>query len=70
MNKQCEIETEENRIRPEKSEVKRLFGSNEKLLKLSNWKQKYDFESGLRNTIEWFMEKNNLDKYKCDIYNI
>lgn len=70
MNKECEIETEEIRIRPEKSEVKRLFGSNEKLKKLTNWKQKFDFETGLRNTIEWFSDPVNLAKYKSDIYNI
>ncbi|MBK8382813.1 MAG: SDR family oxidoreductase [Ignavibacteria bacterium] len=70
MNKECEIETEEIRIRPEKSEVKRLFGSNEKIKKLTNWKQKYDFETGLRNTIEWFSDPDNLAKYKSDIYNI
>lgn len=70
MNKECEIETEEIRIRPEKSEVKRLFGSNEKIKKLTNWKQKFDFETGLRNTIEWFSDPVNLAKYKSDIYNI
>lgn len=70
MNKECEIETEEIRIRPEKSEVKRLFGSNEKIKKLTNWKQKFDFETGLRNTIEWFSDPGNLAKYKSDIYNI
>jgi len=70
MNKECIIETDKRRIRPEKSEVKRLFGSNEKLLKLTNWKQKFDIETGLRNTIEWFMHQDNLAKYKYDIYNI
>lgn len=70
MNSHCEIETDENRIRPEKSEVKRLFGSNDKLLKLTNWKQMVDFDLGLRNTIEWFMDKKNLAKYKSEVYNI
>jgi len=70
MDKKCEIETDEKRIRPENSEVKRLIGSNEKLTKLTNWKQKFDIESGLRNTIEWFMDKDNLAKYKYHIYNI
>ena len=70
MDRECEIETEEIRIRPEKSEVKRLFGSNEKIKKLTKWKQKYDFETGLQNTIDWFSDPGNLAKYKSDIYNI
>lgn len=70
MNKECEIETDEIRIRPEKSEVQRLLGSNEKLLKLTNWKQKFDLETGLRKTIEWFMQPGNLAGYKSELYNI
>lgn len=70
MDRECEIETEEIRIRPEKSEVKRLFGSNEKIMRLTKWKQKYDFETGLQNTIDWFSDPGNLARYKSDIYNI
>ncbi|MFZ1320188.1 MAG: NAD-dependent 4,6-dehydratase LegB [Ignavibacteria bacterium] len=70
MKKDIEIKTEKTRLRPQKSEVKRLYGSNEKLLKLTNWKQEYDFETGLHNTIEWFKDKSNLAKYKSNIYNI
>lgn len=70
MDKSCEIETDEIRLRPEKSEVKRLFGSNEKLLNLTNWRQKFDLETGLKKTIDWFMRPENLSKYKSDLYNI
>lgn len=70
MNKDCEIETDEKRIRPENSEVKRLLGSNEKLLKLTNWKQNFDIETGLQKTIEWFLKPVNSERYKHDIYNI
>ena len=70
MNKECNIATDEERLRPEKSEVRRLFGSNEKILRLTNWKQNYNLESGLENTIKWFFDKENLNKYKSDIYNI
>lgn len=62
------IITEEQRLRPEKSEVNRLLGSNEKIKSLTNWKPNYTFEEGLSETIEFF--KNNLDKYKVDIYNL
>jgi len=70
MNKECQIETDEIRIRPVKSEVQRLFGSNEKLIQLTNWTQKFDLETGLLKTIEWFAKPNSLEKYKHDIYNI
>ncbi|MFW5647642.1 MAG: NAD-dependent 4,6-dehydratase LegB [Candidatus Alkaliphilus sp. MAG34] len=58
----------EERLRPEKSEVNRLLGSNEKIRKLTNWKPKYTLEQGLAETIKWI--ENNLDKYKINIYNI
>lgn len=70
MNQDCEIITDEERVRPKNSEVERLFGSNAKLMKLTNWKQQYSLESGLQSTIEWFGERTNLEKYKSDIYNI
>ena len=68
INPHARIICDEGRMRPEKSEVNRLLGSNKKLLQLTNWKQQYSLEEGLMNTIEFL--KENLDKYKIDIYNI
>lgn len=68
INPKAEIICEEERLRPEKSEVNRLLGSNEKILRLTNWRPKYSLEQGLQETIA-FLEKN-MDKYKTDIYNI
>lgn len=68
INPKAKIICDEQRLRPEKSEVNRLLGSNEKIHKLTNWKQKYSFEEGLKETIEFI--KNNMDKYKVDIYNL
>lgn len=68
INPKAKIVCDEQRIRPEKSEVNRLLGSNEKIKKLTNWKPNYSFEEGIKETIEFF--KNNLDKYKTDIYNV
>lgn len=68
INPQATIVCDEERLRPEKSEVNRLLGSNEKILRLTDWKPQYTFEQGLAETIEFF--KNNLGKYKVDIYNI
>jgi dTDP-glucose 4,6-dehydratase len=70
INPKAKIICEEERIRPEKSEVNRLLGSNEKLKRLTNWAPKFTFEEGLRETIKWFSIKENLEKYKVDIYNM
>lgn len=68
INSNAKIICEEERLRPRKSEVNRLLGSNEKIKRLTNWEPKYTLDQGLAETIEWV--KNNLDKYKIDIYNI
>lgn len=68
INPKAKITYDEQRLRPEKSEVNRLLGSNEKIRKLTNWKPKYTLEEGLAETIDFF--KHNLDKYKIDVYNL
>lgn len=68
INPGAEIICDEQRLRPEKSEVNRLLGSNEKIKRLTNWKPQYTFEQGLTETIAFF--KEHLDQYKTDIYNI
>ncbi|MGV8982699.1 NAD-dependent 4,6-dehydratase LegB [Clostridium sp.] len=68
INPNAKIICDDQRIRPENSEVERLLGSNTKIKELTNWSPKYTFEEGISETIEWF--KENLEKYKVDIYNI
>ena len=68
INPKARIICDEQRLRPEKSEVNRLLGCNEKILRLTDWKPQYTFEQGLAETIEFL--KNNLDKYKVDVYNL
>lgn len=70
INPDAVIVTEEQRLRPSNSEVFRLFGSNEKLSKHTNWSQKYSLSDGIRETIAWFKEPKNLHQYKADIYNL
>lgn len=70
INPEAKIVTEEQRLRPEKSEVFRLFGSNQKIKDNTNWQLKYSLQEGLAETIEWFKQKENLKQYKADIYNI
>ena len=68
INPNAKIICEEERLRPEKSEVNRLLGSNKKIKELTGWSPEYNLEQGLAETIEWI--KNNLDKFKTDIYNV
>jgi dTDP-glucose 4,6-dehydratase len=68
INPNAKVVCDEQRLRPEKSEVNRLLGSNEKIKRLTNWKSEFSFEQGLAETIEFF--RHNLNKYKADIYNL
>ncbi len=68
INPNARIVCDEERLRPEKSEVNRLLGSNEKILKLTDWQPKYSFTQGLAETIDFL--RDNIDRYKTDIYNI
>ena len=58
---------DEERIRPEKSEVNRLFGDNKKILELTDWKPNYSLDKGLEETYRWI--EKNMDRFKVDIYN-
>lgn len=70
INPKAKIITDSLRLRPAKSEVFRLYGSNEKLKTYTGWKQEYSLEKGLEETINWFSMKENLKQYKSDIYNV
>ncbi|WP_314065879.1 NAD-dependent 4,6-dehydratase LegB [uncultured Vagococcus sp.] len=68
INPKAKIITEDERLRPEKSEVNRLLGSNEKIKQFTDWAPQYTLKEGLAETIEFL--KNNMDSYKTDIYNV
>lgn len=68
VGKQVEIITEDERVRPCKSEVERLYCCNKKLIENTNWNPDYNLDKGLSETIKWL--KNNLTSYKHDIYNV
>ena len=68
INPKARIICDEQRLRPEKSEVNRLLGSNTKIRELTDWKQQYTFEKGIAETIAWIRE--NINTYKVDIYNV
>lgn len=68
INPSAKIICDEQRLRPEKSEVNRLLGSNAKIKELTDWKQQYTFEQGIAETIEWL--RHHMEAYKTDIYNV
>jgi len=74
MGVEVEVETDEDRLRPKKSEVQRLFADNSKVKRLAGWEPEHrgreGFKSGIKKTVEWFTNKKNLNSYKSDIYNI
>jgi dTDP-glucose 4,6-dehydratase len=74
MGTDISIETESQRIRPEASEVERLFADTSKARRLTPWQPEFGgrdgFSRGLAKTIDWFRDPSNLGRYKHDIYNI
>lgn len=70
MDSDVEFLTDEQRLRPEKSEVFRLWCDNTKIRQLTGFTPDYDIRTGLQATIDWFTRPGNLAKYKADIYNV
>jgi len=74
MNTKLELVDDEQRVRPENSEVERLHASIEKAKTLLGWQPELNglagFETGLKKTIEWFSNPKNLSRYKADRYNL
>lgn len=74
MGVEIEIVTDEQRLRPEKSEVDRLWAANEKAGRLLDWQPSYGgvdgFRRGIAETVAWFREPSHLGAYKADIYNL
>ncbi len=74
MKADIEIITDENRLRPENSEVERLWADNTKAKELFGWQPSYagreGFKLGLGETADWFMNPSNLAGYKSDVYNL
>ncbi|MBE0617461.1 MAG: GDP-mannose 4,6-dehydratase, partial [Proteobacteria bacterium] len=74
MGAPVDIQTEEARLRPEKSEVERLWADNRKAREVLGWEPEYGgregFRRGLAETARWFSEPANLTRYKVGIYNL
>lgn len=74
MGAKVEVHTDEVRLRPEKSEVERLWADTTKAKRLTGWEPAYGglegFRRGLAETIAWFGDARNLEAYKHDRYNV
>ena len=68
VGRKVEIVTEDQRLRPAKSEVERLLADNRLAKELLGWEPKVSFEDGLSQTVDWL--KNNLERYRPDVYNV
>ncbi|MCQ8118241.1 NAD-dependent 4,6-dehydratase LegB [Methylomonas rosea] len=70
MGSDVEFLVDEQRLRPEKSEVNRLWCDNSKIKQLTDFAPQVSLEEGLRRTVAWFGNADNLKRYKADIYNV
>ncbi|MGE5404066.1 MAG: NAD-dependent 4,6-dehydratase LegB [Candidatus Saccharibacteria bacterium] len=70
MGREVDIIQDDTRMRPKNSEVERLWADNTRILNLTGWKPVYSLQDGLKETIEWFANIDNLTKYKSNIYNV
>lgn len=70
MHSDVVFETDEQRIRPEKSEVFRLWCDNSRIRSWTGYAPKYSIQDGLAKTVQWFTKPNNLIRYKTTIYNL
>lgn len=74
MGREIEVVCDEERLRPDASEVERLWASNEKARRILDWTPEYagrdGFRRGIGQTAEWFTEADNLKMYKAEVYNI
>lgn len=74
MGSSIEVSTSQERVRPENSEVQRLWADNSKAIEVLGWKPSYvglnGFKEGLAKSIDWFTQPNNLKLYKSGIYNL
>lgn len=72
MGVEVQVETDEERTRPEKSEVDRLYADISKADDLLGWTPTHGgrdgFKRGLKKTAEWFSQDENLQHYKAGTY--
>lgn len=71
---EVDVERDDARVRPDKSEIKRLWADNAKIRRLTGWQPEYGgldgFRRGIAETLDWIRRPENLDRYKSEIYNV
>jgi len=70
MSSNVQFITDEERLRPSKSEVFRLWCDNKKIKKITGFESQVDIRQGLQQTIDWITQPENLKRYKSEIYNV
>jgi dTDP-glucose 4,6-dehydratase len=74
MDREIEVTSDEQRVRPAASEVERLYADNSKARELLQWSAQYagieGFKQGLKKTVDWFTNDDNIKQYKSHIYNV
>lgn len=70
INPNAQIVTDDQRLRPDASEVYRLIGDNRKIKTLTDWSPRHDLKEGLKATVDWFRVPENLSRYKAWLYNV
>lgn len=70
MDREVEVVRDDERMRPEGSEVRRLLSDNRRLRAATGWAPKYELEQGLAETISWFKDPANLSRYKVELFNL
>ena len=70
MQVDAEVSVDQQRLRPEKSEVLRLWCDNTKIKEKTDFVVRYSLKQGLKETVAWFLNWENLKKYKANIYNV
>ena len=70
MKSDVEFIVDEQRIRPNRSEVFRLWSDNTKIEKITGYKPQITIREGLKKTIDWFLIPEHLECYKSEIYNV
>jgi len=74
MDREIEVTSDEQRVRPAASEVERLYADNSKARELLQWSAQYagieGFKQDLKKTVDWFTNDDNIKQYKSHIYNV
>jgi NAD dependent epimerase/dehydratase len=70
MNSSVKIRTDQQRLRPENSEVFRLWGDNKLIREITSFTPEFTIQEGIKTTCDWFKHPENLKKYKSDVYNV